>query len=78
MFDGANAAMNLEVTFVPGTKLDEVEKNVILRTLEALEGNRTHTAKVLGIGLRTLQRKIKQYRDENPDLECQYLCMVNA
>ena len=26
MFDGANAAMNLEVTFVPGTKLDEVEK----------------------------------------------------
>lgn len=86
MFDGMNAVKlsemattknEMEVTFVPGVLLSEVEKSVILKTLVALEGNRTHTARVLGIGLRTLQRKIKQYRDENPDLECEILCLAN-
>jgi DNA-binding NtrC family response regulator len=39
--------------------LFEVEKQYILRVLEANDGNRTQTAKALGIGLRTLQRKLK-------------------
>ena len=42
-------------------KLKEVEKLHILKTLEELNGNRTHTAKALGIGIRTLQRKLKKY-----------------
>jgi len=44
-----------------GTSLDEVEKKVILETLQMHRFNRTKTAKVLGIGIRTLQRKLKEY-----------------
>jgi Nif-specific regulatory protein len=44
-----------------GLPLAEVEKRHILRTLEAVGGNRTRTATVLGIGRNTLARKLKQY-----------------
>lgn len=47
-----------------GRTMEEIEREVILRTLERTAGNRTQAADMLGIGLRTLQRKIKQYRDE--------------
>lgn len=43
--------------------LEEMEKKYILKVLSAMKGNRTHTAKKLGIGLRTLQRKLKSYED---------------
>jgi DNA-binding NtrC family response regulator len=42
--------------------LAEIEKVVILEALKHNEYNRTRTAKVLGIGIRTLQRKLKQYK----------------
>lgn len=42
--------------------LAEVERVVILEALKHNEYNRTRTAKVLGIGIRTLQRKLKQYK----------------
>ena len=51
------------LTFQSGMTLADVEKSVILETLREQSFNRTHTAKVLGIGIRTLQRKIKQYRE---------------
>jgi DNA-binding NtrC family response regulator len=41
----------------------EMEREIILEALEAHGGNRTHTAKALGMSLRTLRHKIKQYRD---------------
>ncbi len=44
--------------------LADVEKQQILKALEAVEGNRTRAAKLLGIGLRTLRRKLNQYADE--------------
>ena len=65
----SNAAFELDyftnegIYLRPGTKLKEIEKIVILRTLQDQKYNRTHTAKVLGIGIRTLQRKLKQYRE---------------
>lgn len=43
--------------------LYEIEKIAILEALALHEGNRTHTAKYLDIGLRTLQRKLKDYAD---------------
>jgi len=39
----------------------ELEKKLIYRALEATKGNRTRAAEILGIGLRTLQRKLKGY-----------------
>lgn len=44
-----------------GISMREAEREIIKRTLEHFNGNRTRTAKALGIGLRTLQRKIKEY-----------------
>lgn len=47
-----------------GLSLREVEKNLLLKTLEEGGGNRTRTAKVLGITVRTLRNKLKEYREE--------------
>ena len=47
-----------------GRPLRELEKTIILQTLKYKKYNRTHTAKALGIGIRTLQRKLNQYRAE--------------
>jgi len=44
-----------------GRSLKEVEKVMILRTLEETGGNRTHAAMSLGISRRTLQLKLKEY-----------------
>ncbi len=45
----------------PGTSLRDVERRLIRRTLMQLGGNRTHAARALRIGVRTLQRKVKAY-----------------
>jgi len=45
----------------PGVSLRDMEKELIRRTLARADGNRTRTARILQIGIRTLQRKIKEY-----------------
>ena len=42
--------------------MEEVERRHILRALESVEGNRTKTAELLGINVRTLRNKIRQYK----------------
>jgi two-component system response regulator HydG len=49
------------IDLTPGRSLKEVEKVMILRTLEETGGNRTHAARILGISRRTLQLKLKEY-----------------
>jgi len=44
--------------------LREAEKSLILSTLEKLDHNRTKTAELLGISVRTLRNKINEYRLE--------------
>ena len=44
-----------------GLPLDELEKQAITDTLAKTKGNREKAAKILGIGERTLYRKIKEY-----------------
>jgi two-component system response regulator HydG len=41
--------------------LEDVEKNVILNTLAAVEGNKSEAARRLGITRKTLHKKLKQY-----------------
>jgi hypothetical protein len=55
------------VTIEPGTKMTEVERAVIEAALKETRGNRRRAADLLGIGERTLYRKIKEYR--LPELE---------
>jgi two-component system response regulator HydG len=57
--DTRGGAKNVNVS--SGSTLKEAEKEIILRTLEETGGNRTHTAKILGISRRTLQLKLKEY-----------------
>ena len=45
-----------------GQTMEEIERRAILNALEKTGGNRTRAAGMLGIGLRTLQRKLKEYR----------------
>ena len=49
-------------TWKPGRTLDEIERNVILEALKHFDSNRTHTAKALGISIRTLRNKLAEYR----------------
>ncbi len=42
-------------------RMEDIEKDAILRTLQQTGGNRTRAAEILGIGLRTLQRKLREY-----------------
>jgi two-component system, response regulator FlrC len=46
-----------------GRSLGEVERDLIIDTLEHTLGNRTHAATILGISIRTLRNKLKQYGD---------------
>jgi two-component system response regulator HydG len=50
-----------QINLTPGRSLKEVEKAMILRTLEETGGNRTHAARILGITRRTLQLRLKDY-----------------
>jgi len=50
-----------EPVLASGRSLKEVEKEMILKTLEDMDGNRTRTAETLGISRRTLQLKLKDY-----------------
>jgi len=56
---GAPARPSLDS--MAGQPLDEVEKQHIARTLELVDGNRAKAAELLGIGERTLYRKIREY-----------------
>ncbi len=53
---------NLELQ--AGYSVSEMERKLILATLEQTNGNRTHAAKQLGISLRTLRNKLRDYRVE--------------
>jgi DNA-binding NtrC family response regulator len=50
------------VTVAPGTRMSEVERMVIEAALKETRGNRRRAADLLGIGERTLYRKIREYR----------------
>ena len=46
---------------VGGVPLEQLEREAIRNTLKMTGGNREQAAKILGIGERTLYRKIKEY-----------------
>jgi len=50
------------VSITPGTRMADVERAVIEAALKETRGTRRRAAEMLGIGERTLYRKIKEYR----------------
>jgi DNA-binding NtrC family response regulator len=51
-------------TALVGRTVAEVERDLIIDTLKHCFGNRTHAATILGISIRTLRNKLKQYAEE--------------
>ena len=49
------------VRFSIGTTVEDAEKGLILRTLEHTRNNKTRAAEILGISLKTLHNKLKEY-----------------
>ncbi|HEY2012092.1 MAG TPA: sigma-54 dependent transcriptional regulator, partial [Bryobacteraceae bacterium] len=49
------------IKFQIGTTVEEAEKGLILRTLEHTRNNKTRAAEILGISLKTLHNKLKEY-----------------
>ncbi len=45
-----------------GLSVKEMEKELIFKTLEEVNGNRTNAAKMLGISIRTLRNKLREYK----------------
>jgi transcriptional regulator with PAS, ATPase and Fis domain len=65
-FGNAHAATDqvLDPAVVPirvGATVDEAERLLIERTLEATGQNKTHAAEILGVSLKTLHNKLKEY-----------------
>ncbi len=52
-----------------GISLDELERLFILETLRVNGGNREETAKILGVGERTLYRRLKEFAQNGTDAE---------
>jgi len=49
------------VVFRPGMTMEEMEREAIVAALHEVDGNRRKAAEMLGIGERTLYRKIKRF-----------------
>jgi DNA-binding NtrC family response regulator len=50
------------------TTIAEMEKQMILRALEEYKSNRTRAAEALGISIRTLRNKLREYRESGLDI----------
>lgn len=57
------------VDHLAGKPLADIEKKVILSTLQQFRGHRIKTAQALGIGVRTLGMKLKKWREEGELVE---------
>ncbi|MDF2811508.1 MAG: sigma-54 factor interaction protein [Microvirga sp.] len=62
-FDTASSpASSGNLRFV-GQTVADVERHLILDTLDYCKGNRTHAARILGISIRTLRNKLNEYNE---------------
>jgi two-component system, NtrC family, response regulator HydG len=58
--EGAGSAL------IPGASLFEIEREAILRTLDAVGGSTARAAEVLGVSVRKVQYRLKEYRTGHP------------
>ena len=63
VFDDSTVAVRV------GSTVDEAERLLILRTLEVTGQNKTRAAEILGVSLKTLHNKLKEYSQAREELE---------
>ena len=61
-------APNEVVPLLIGSTVGEIERELVLQTLARCDGNRTRAARVLGVSVRTLRNKIRQYSADGIDV----------
>lgn len=65
----SKASAEQSISIPANTTLDEAEKIIILQTLASNKNNKTKTAELLGIGRKTLHRKLEEYGIAEDDKE---------
>jgi transcriptional regulator with PAS, ATPase and Fis domain len=65
----ASGANSNEVRLEVGTTVGEAERQLIMKTLQSTHNNKTRAAEVLGISLKTLHNKLKEYSGGNLSAE---------
>ncbi len=61
--NGNGNGSGIEISVADDRKLADIEREIIVRTLEQNKGHRQRTAKALGIGVRTLGLKLRKWKD---------------
>jgi len=56
------------VPMLIGSTVEAIERELVLQTLARCHGNRTHAARLLGLSVRTMRNKIRQYGTDGADL----------
>jgi len=56
------------VPMLIGSTVEAIERELVLQTLARFDGNRTHAARVLGLSVRTMRNKIRQYATDGADI----------
>ena len=56
------------VPMLIGSTIEAIERELVLQTLARCHGNRTHAARVLGLSVRTMRNKIRQYGTDRVDI----------
>ena len=51
-----------------GSPIKDIERDLVLETLARTDGNRTASARLLGLSIRTLRNKITEYSAEGVDV----------
>jgi DNA-binding NtrC family response regulator len=59
---GGDSGFQRSLHFQVGSSIEDVEKRLIMATLEAYGGNKRKTADILGVSLKTLYNRLNQYR----------------
>ena len=68
----ATASQSLDSSVIQvriGSTVDEIERLLILRTLESTGQNKTRAAEILGVSLKTMHNKLKEYSQTRTEIE---------
>ena len=57
----SNSSRRRIARWLVGSPIEDVERDLILETLATIHGNRTISAHMLGVSVRTLRNKINEY-----------------
>ncbi|MFQ5526618.1 MAG: sigma-54-dependent transcriptional regulator [Thermoanaerobaculia bacterium] len=65
----SNGASQDQIALPAGSTVAEAEKILILETLKRMDNNRSKTARALGVTVRTIRNKLRQYREAGESFE---------